>query len=493
MKDARRYFDLVSIGVILLATVLSLARFSYLPQYVDDYYHICVARGFLKSGGWIGWSWWDYAPFGRPQIYPPLYHLLLVFLNKLGFSFLTAVRISEAVIPGVFFFFLWRSLRIFNSSFFSLVCLLSLSGFFSFYSSLSANLPASLSLTFGFLSWYYLVRKKIISSSIFLLLSSYSHAGIFWIFVSSLVFLCFLKEYRKISLKVLVFAFSGFSFFLLHQLRYLKYLRLELLRESYFIHLNIFIVSLGIISVFFFFKKNFRNLLFLGFLIGSGIVFIRYPYRLLSAQGIIGFTFFSSLLLENIFFSLRRKMPFFLFLFLFLFLFQSTLNWKGEKIELNLLDSTYYNYFTTRAFRLLEFTSLFWPRFYRPIIEVIKNNSRECEIISSNLKLTSQIFSALSGRPTSNSILYEVKPEEEEVFRFAKVIVWMKTEKRDYLLEKKMGWQKVYENEIAYVFRNPSLRVCVVPLQAKINFKIIGGIVLFLSFLLVEENIKVSS
>ena len=178
---------------------------------------------------------------------------------------------------------------------------------------------------------------------------------------------------------------------------------------------------------------------------------------------------------------------------LFLFLFQSTLNWKGEKIELNLLDSTYYNYFTTRAFRLLEFTSLFWPRFYRPIIEVIKNNSRECEIISSNLKLTSQIFSALSGRPTSNSILYEVKPEEEEVFRFAKVIVWMKTEKRDYLLEKKMGWQKVYENEIAYVFRNPSLRVCVVPLQAKINFKIIGGIVLFLSFLLVEENIKVSS
>ena len=134
--------------------------------------------------------------------------------------------------------------------------------------------------------------------------------------------------------------------------------------------------------------------------------------------------------------------------------------------------------------------SLFWPRFYRPIIEVIKNNSRECEIISSNLKLTAQIFSALSGRPTSNSILYEVKPKKEKTFQFAKLIIWMKTEKRNYFLEKKMGWEKIYENEIAYVFLNPSSKMCIIPPSSKIDFKVIGGLFLLLFFLLIKDNLR---
>lgn len=100
-------YDLASLGTIILIFIFLVVRFNYLPQYVDAYYHLSVAEGFIKSGGWVGWSWWDYAPRGRPQVYPPFYHFILVFLEKIGISGLNSVRVTEVIIPLIFFLSLW--------------------------------------------------------------------------------------------------------------------------------------------------------------------------------------------------------------------------------------------------------------------------------------------------------------------------------------------------------------------------------------------------
>ena len=140
-------YDLASMGIIVLIILFFAIRFQYLPQFVDDYYHLSAANGFIRSGGWVGWSWWDFAPHGRPQIYPPVYHFLLAFLQKGGLSGLTSIRIAEVFIPCVFFFTLWYVIRFLTTSLSAFFTLLISSSFFSFYSAASANIPATLALT----------------------------------------------------------------------------------------------------------------------------------------------------------------------------------------------------------------------------------------------------------------------------------------------------------------------------------------------------------
>jgi hypothetical protein len=488
-------YDLASLGLITFIFILSIARFNYLPQYVDAYYHLSCANGFIKSGGWVGWSWWDYAPAGRPQIYPPLYHIILAFLQKIGLSGLNSVRVTEVITPGLFFFTFWLVLRRIASSFFSFLSLFTLSSFFSFYSSVSANVPASLALVFGFLSWYFFKKGKLVSSSIFLILSFYTHAGIPWIFFISFLLVTLLKEYRLLSLKIILLGLLGYLPLLIHQLCYLEYISFRFLKETYFSHLSIFILILGIISLFFTLKKELKTHLFAGYLLGSIIVFFRYPYRFLSAQGIIGLAFFCSLFLEKYLPSFKKLSGKIIFalLCMYLFFFHTTIDLEGGKFKLNLLNSTYYNFFTGKIYRLLEFRSFFYPQYYLPLVEVIQKNTKTCEIISSNLKITGQIFSSLSGRATSNSMLQEVRGKSTDfIYTFAKVVVWMKPEDRTlYALKDKLGWKKIYENEIASVFKNPRLDYCIRPLKAKVSFRYITIIFIIFFFVYLRDSVKI--
>ena len=150
MDSNAKRFDLISLGLICLIAVFSFVRFTELPQWVDGYYHLSVAKGFIKSGGWSGWAWWDSAPIGRPHLYPPLYHLTLAALIKMGLSGLNSLRVTEVLIlPSVFFFF-WYISRCLVNRRFAFFALLVLSSFFPFYSFASAHVPASLAIILGY-------------------------------------------------------------------------------------------------------------------------------------------------------------------------------------------------------------------------------------------------------------------------------------------------------------------------------------------------------
>jgi hypothetical protein len=82
-------------------------------------------------------------------------------------------------------------------------------------------------------------------------------------------------------------------------------------------------------------------------------------------------------------------------------------------------------------------------------------------------------------------MLYEVSPDQDtlDIYRNAKIIVWLKlqTTPRQALLER-LNWEFIYENEIAYVFRNTAKHECVRAPKAKVPFSVINSI-LFLIFL----------
>jgi len=496
--------DYLSLGIVIFIFALSFARFEYLPQYTDAYYHLSCAHGLILSGGWVGWEFWNNAPYGRPYLYPPFYHLILVFLQKLGIDDLNSVKISEVFIPGAFFLTLWWCMKKLKNTLFAFITVLSLSSFFSFYASLSANVSANLAIIFGLLSWYFMIKRgKWLSSLIFLIFSFYTHPVIPWLFFTSYLFLLFTKKYRFSVLKVLTLTIFIFLPFLIHELSYLSFLNINYLKFNffrevkYFLKFSIFILLLsllGIVNIFIRGKNNEIFLIFLGYTISSIILFCAYPYRLFSAQGALGFCFFSSLFIETI---LQKLMPFqkravISFICVYLLICHSTIRFKDKKPVLNFLDSTFYHFFKKDMYSLLELRSIFYPSLYLPIIKVIRKNTKFCDIISSNINIMGELFASLSNRPTSNFMLPEVSNFSYPYLGLSKIIIWIKPEDyRLHFFKDRYKWRLIYENKIAWVFESPNLKFCIVSFEkSKFHFSYIFLVFCIFLFILVRDNIS---
>ncbi len=490
-------YDILSVSLLVLITVFSLMRFNYLPQFIDAYYHLSCAHGFIKSGGWTSIDWWDFSPAGRPHLYPPFYHFILVCLISLGIDGLTVLRITEIAILPLFFFTLWYIFRKDISPFFSFFLLVISSSFFSFYSSVTSNIPASLAIIFGILSWHFLKRKKIISSMLFLSLSFYTHAGIPWIFVISLLVVCLLNNIeRKNPLLVAFGAVSLASPFIIHELKYISYVNLTILREVKFVHYSIIILLLGIIALVYFRKRrDFFNLVFLGYTVGGLIVFFKYPYRFFSAQGILGLCMLIAYFWDSVInkFSFNKRLLIVISMVVSFFFFHPTLDLNNGKVRYSLFNSTYYNFASGKFIDMFEFNTLFSPQFYNPLIEAVKRYTQPNDIVSSNIPAFSQIIAAFSNRPTSSSIMVEVKSfRKVSTYRFAKAIVWVKPDfsKLRYWI-KKLNLVVAYENNIGVVLLNPACDRKQYPLKANVSFKMISLYAVFFLFIFIVDNVKI--
>ena len=477
MKKLDRY-DLFSLGIILFVVIFQVSRFSFLPQFIDEYYHLLVARSFLKAGGWVGVSFWDYAPVGRPHLYPPFYHFLIAGLLKLGISGIISLRILGVVIPVVFFLSLWLILRkIFSTLLSFLVVLITFSSF-SFYISLDAYLPATLGVIFSFLSFYFLNKNKLISSLIFLTFSIYTHSGVSLAFVISLIVFSLVTQDKKVF-KVI---FSGFILGLplfIHQLRYIGFLKLEILREIYFTHYNPLIIVLGIAGVFFSLKRRGFYLWFPGLILGFEIIFLKYPYRFFSAQGLFCLSLLAAVFLESIFLKIRKvkfkRVLFFIVIVYFLFINSSIILEEG-RVKFRLLNSTFSELSTGRFYDFLEFREFTYPKFFFPLKKIILENSDSQDIIASNNKIVAVLLGSIANRAISTSIFGEVNP----FFNFtpysvSRIIIWVKSlfpEKKDLILEKyvqRFKWEKIFENDITYIYKSPYFKK-ITPLKATLSF-----------------------
>jgi len=496
-KDGQRLYDVISVGIIVLVAVFSFIRFKYLPQFIDGYYHLSCANAFIASGGWTGIDWWDFAPYGRPNLYPPFYHFLLSLMVSLGIGGLNSLRIAEVSIVPLFFFCLWYIFRKNISRSFSFLFLVILSSFFSFYSSVSGNIPASFAIIFGVLSWHYLKKKKVISSALFLILAFYTHAGIPWVFVVSLVIMAiFYKEYRRASLGVVLISIISALPFIIHEARYIKYVNLTMLREVKFSHYSILILAAGAAAVIYLIKrKSFFTILFLGYTVGSGIIFIKYPYRFFSAQGMLGVSLLAAYLLYEAQKHIDSNKGWIVFssVIACFFFIHPTVDLNNGKLETHILNSTYYNIASGKFIKMLEFNSLFYPQYYLPLAKVIRNNSDKFDIITSNIKATAQIFSAVTGRPTAYSVLGEVRGfKKVPRYSAAKIIVWMRPDYRElaYWIRKR-GLVEIYENDIALILLNPYYRSKANPIKAKVTFKAAILWTAFFLFIFIIDNAKI--
>lgn len=486
MKE--KAYSLGFLVVIALVSIFSFIRFNYLPQFVDGYWHLSMAEGYLKSGGWIPFTWWDFAPSGRVSLYPPLYHILLAHLKMLGLPGIFCLRIFETSIIPVFFLILWWVFKNLVNRKFSFFLIFSLSSFFTFFSSLSANVPATLGLCWGVLSWFFFLnreRASLLKSAFFLGLIFYTHTAVGVGFLFSYLFVLLEKKYRHPVLKIIL---SGIIFalpFLLHQFLNRHYLSLKLMYEWRFIQFSLPLILGGAASVLFFiYKKNTSScrslfLLSCGFLSGLFISFFYYPYRFFSAQGSFAFALlFSLFVITQKCFS-KKIIEISLLTLLFI---HPLIYLKEGILRFSFFSSTYFHYLTGKMYDLLEFRPLYYPKFYEPIKEVILKYTKSNDIVTSNSPIIAEIFSALTQRPCGNSLLGEVSTLHKPHYQEAKIVIWIKPlgEKER---SKFKNYRTIYENDIAYIFLNSNYKNSLKPLKAKFTFLKIDLIFLFLIIL----------
>lgn len=484
--------DVLSLGIIFFISFLSLLGIWQPLQFIDGYYHLSVANGLIASNGWVGWAWWDFAPMGRPHLYPPLYHILLIIFIKLGLKGITAVKLTQVFINPIFFFSLWYIFRSLVNKRFALWLLLLLSGFYLFYTSVSSNIPASLALIFGFLSWLYLRREKVLTAGLLLVLSFYTHAGIPWIFFISLIILAvYIPYYRRHILKITLLILLLFGPFLYHLLSYYPYFNFTILDEANLTGFNIFILLTSIIALVLFRKRlEFSVVLFWGFCLGSILIFMKYPYRLFSTQGIIGLSFMSALLISEFLEKItgNKQKIVVASLFIYLVFFQSIFMINKGKIEVSFLSSTYTNLVTGRFFNHIYSKPLYYPKFFDPIVKIIEDNSQKNDVVTANMPIVSQIFAAVANRPSASSSLSEVKTDYAfSPYKYSKIIVWLKGIFKGKIYLKK--GKKLYENDFAYVFLNKNYKPQpFFMIKARINFVIIFSL-LFIGMLVILLDI----
>jgi len=96
----RNLWALALASVALLACgIVAMAVLRYrLPFSWDVWYHIGMGEAF--KGGFVWWDWGSFGPTGRPNLYPPAFHL---FLAALSLVLRTPVQSVARALPLVFY------------------------------------------------------------------------------------------------------------------------------------------------------------------------------------------------------------------------------------------------------------------------------------------------------------------------------------------------------------------------------------------------------
>ena len=461
-----RVYSYVILAVVLL---FQLSSWFKLPMFLDCYYHLSVMRGFNDAGGWVGTAFWENAPIGRPHLYPPLYHFVELLFFKAGLNPISIARLFDCLIYPLFLFVVWHVLKNLYSlrlAFFSLFFLVSS---YTLYLALLNNTPFSLAFIFGFLAFYNLKKSKVVASTLWLALSFYTHSLMPWLVVLAL----FLDSFfdvgrRKYCLSVCCGALLLASPLLIHQFKYLSFLRSFRAMEFYYAELNPLLYLLALGGCFLVIRKRKPALFFVTLALAMALLLFTHRDRFLSGQGLIPLSLLAAVCADQIWEQLSRRASLFLkalFLVTLLFLFQLftplvcftpfkkgpqllTDAWFGEQIGLS-------TYFTSSKAK-----SVYYPKFMNEAVRFVQEKTGEDDILFSNFSYAGGMVALLSHRATSTAMLAEVRsfhPFDE--IAFARFILWFKEPEGGFPLYltqaiEKYKLKKIGETKLVYFYEN---------------------------------------
>ncbi|MFA7652553.1 MAG: hypothetical protein WCY42_02120 [Candidatus Omnitrophota bacterium] len=473
--------------VISSLLVLQLTRWLILPQFMDIYYHLLTAQGFIQAGGYSGWDFWQYAPAGRPHIYPPFFHLALAGFIQAGVNPVILAKLCESLIPVVLLITLWKFIKDNYGpelAFFSALLFFSSS---SFYLSLLNHIPATLSLIFGILSLSQLFKKRLLRSAILLSLVFYTHIGISFFFAMTfLIYGLLNKEIRKRATGVLLTALILGLPIIIKELSVLKFMHTFgfNLHEKYLCQIKIIESILGVIGLFQSLKRGKEYRLFAGMFLAS-LVFIIYPYRLLSAEGYLPIILLCAFCLLNLYRKVNKRYLI-LVIAVFILFFSPTFSMYKEvretKIDykVKMFDSAFLNLLLARS-------KIFWfPQEYISAAKIVEANSGPADITYCTLDFLGLTISSIAARPSANALLPEIKTVKGfNPFIGSTIIIFTRIddERMVDLTVRKLNLVKVGENKFFLVYKNTGCRSQAGVIKATLPFWVVSCAAALLLFI----------
>lgn len=468
--------------------LLQLIRWSILPQFIDIYYHLATAWGFIQAGGYSGWDFWQYAPVGRPHIYPPLFHLILAGFIKAGINPVILAKLCEVFAPPALLLILWKFIRDNYSpklAFFTALVFLSS---FSFYLSLLNHIPATISLILGILSLGQLFKKNVLRSSILLALTFYTHIGISWFFALTFISYGLLnKEIRKTALTIFMAAFIFALPIVIKELNTLRFITsLGLgMHEKYLCQVKIIETILALVGLFQAMKTGKEYKLFAAMFLSS-LIFVTYPYRFLSAEGYFPVILLAAFCIFNFYHKLNRRHLILVIAFFFLafsptFSMHKVTNERKINYEVKFFDSGFLN-------TLLAKGQILWfPEEYIPAAKLVKDNSSFKDITYCTFDPLGLTISSIAGRASANALLPEIKASQNlNPFVVSKIIIFTRldNEKMVDSAVKRLNLSKIGENKFFIIYNNPNCQFEEYVVKASVSFPVIVciGLVILLIF-----------
>ncbi|MDP3787523.1 MAG: hypothetical protein Q8R05_08310 [Candidatus Omnitrophota bacterium] len=448
----KSYWGISALILIVLITGLSLLNWQKFPFFLDIYYHLNAMRGFATAGGIVTHSFWELAPEGTVNVYPPLFHILLLIPYKLGFNALFIAR-SFSVAS---FILLLSTLYFVVSRLFSKKL-----GFFvvtaacipyTFFLKSTITIPATLSLIFILWAFFAIENNRKIAAPMLLAASFYTHLGLPWLGIFTFLIYGALRRekmrpilravFLSIALSLPIFTHLLANFDKFESLLGIRALENELFEFYPVIYLFAIVGLLRLRNKI----VRDRGLFFVALFIGLLPMAINYRFRLISAEGLLPVVFFAGLGLEKGYDSLRDFFKaksvdpltvgfYFSCLFIFINFFSPTISlyntpippFEKKELKFYLRDSTVTNLLPIYKRHLRPLEISLYNHEAEHWIELIEKKTAPDDIICSNYSYVGGMLSAFSGRANGARLFYEIKEPAHPVYEIgsSKLVVWL--------------------------------------------------------------------
>ena len=471
--DARAW-DLFSFLVVGLAALVQALQWPMTPKFVDIYYHLSVARGFSLAGGYVTTAFWEYAPVGRPHLYPPVLHVIMLGMSKLGLSWITIGRILEAILFPAFLLTLWwiaRKTISVRAAFFTVLTAFSV---FSLYLSVVVFAPFTLAAMFALGTFLALERNRLAAAAVLLALAMYSHVLMGAMGLLAVLLYGVSTPYaRKRAVIVAAGAFVLALPFLAYLYGHRAFCALVSVRENRAIEISPVIYALAAAGLVVALRRR-KNLLWPVCLLAAMLPYCgTHTARFLGGHGLLAMTLLAGIAMEELYLLFtgfgkraRRGVPFVeVTLIVFLLLAPVIhVNTKDRVMRLKWFDGTLSHYLSPAESRIVrpKENTIFFQQEYERLARIVRANTTSDDIIWADYSYGGGAIAVMSGRAASSAMMLEVRPyEQQNPMQAARLLIWFKSARED--IRAKMlpvgaqyGLQEVAETDLAFVWLNPA-------------------------------------
>ena len=175
------------------------AHWPRFPLFLDYAYHLHVVTGFARAGGVVLHDFWEYAPSGRPHLYPPLVHVALTALARGGVPLIAIGRWATALAFPILVAVLWEACRGWFDRRTAWWVVVTALVPYTWLLQTSAALPGAVAMILLLRLFGAVERGRAVATGCWLGLLWYTHLGMPWIAMGALAVYAALRPNRRVA------------------------------------------------------------------------------------------------------------------------------------------------------------------------------------------------------------------------------------------------------------------------------------------------------